>query len=127
MNSKKQIADWLESKRVAKLAAERELELRNKLIASLFDEAVIEGTETKQIGELKLTCTKRLNYSVNKKKAQALAADPAYADLFSWSPSLVISEYRKSQYRVTANDAEFMRNMQEAVTIKPGQPSLEVK
>lgn len=120
---------WQNAKNALELAKETELELRNEIVAGVFDPTKEEGTETFELGNgYKIKAVKKLNYTLNNEddavdraltKIEKLGAEGKFiADrLVKWKPDLSISEYRQL-------GDKYKKHIDEVLTVKPGTPSL---
>ena len=124
-NFDKMLLDWKAKKEVLEIAKAEEAEIRAQIVAKVFSEEKLEGTETYELGQgWKLKASKRLNYSLNNKddateKALEKLPDFVADRLVSWKPSLSIREYKQL-------DNNQRKIIDRVLTIKPGMPSLEL-
>lgn len=119
------IERWDRARRDLELFKKTELDLRNEIVARLFDASKDQGTEHFDLGNgYRLTAVKKMNYSLTNKNGETVTAlqalRPEVAQrLVSWSPTLSKTEYD----RLTSNEKILLTN---ALTIKPATPSLEL-
>ncbi len=106
-----------------------ELELRNEVVAMCFPSHKDEGTENVELGNgYKLKAVFKQNYTLDKEKIDdALTAIESMGPegqfiserLVKFEPKLQVREYKEL-------DSRFKVIVDEALTIKPGTPSLEI-
>jgi len=120
--------EWLEAKEAAdaaKAVIKRELELRKKVLAELFDPAK-EGTQKLELPDgRKLKAVVKYNRVLDKSavlpiipKLREMGVDPD--GVIDWSPKL-----RLRQFRQLPNEVRELFNG--ALEVKPATPSLEVE
>lgn len=134
------IAEWEDAKSQVEESSAKELRLRNELIASGFDPAKVEGSESIKLGNgWILKSVKKLYYSVNKgddldafeqfcHKAQL---DEVPKSLLRWKPEVNVSTYKDALPMLTSQmpgsiRSEFTKLLANLITVKPGQASLEL-
>jgi hypothetical protein len=119
-------AELLEEFRVAAIALKEikatELDLRNRITDVLL-EGADPGTHNFTFGEYICKAVKKLSYSFDKETLDQLMIDGQLSqeelDLIRWSPDLRIGDYKKAECDLEGID--------EALIVKPSQPTLEIK
>ena len=130
------LARWEHTAEQLEVLKTEEMRMRKILVDELGKPDKSEGAETIKLkAGWKLKITKNINYSAKRDAARALEAllpaDVAAA-LFRWNPEVNVSTYKNALplYRNTIQDAalaaQITEALIEAVTIKPGAPSLEL-
>lgn len=118
-NIDKDIATW--QRLVNKLADTKaaELAMRLKIAESILD-GKVKGSKTTVIGKYKMTATAKVNTKISREELQSMwkALLPEERQAVKFDPSLIAAEYKK-----LPNDS-ILNN---AITVKPGTPSLEIK
>lgn len=118
---------WGEAAAELASAKDRELKLRNAIVAAGFPSGIAEGVNNRELGQgYVLKATGKFNYSLDNKNngaavvavANALPAHVAQA-LFSWGADLKVAAYRSL-------DPTHKRLVDNVLTIKPGQSQLEL-
>ena len=111
--------DWLDAVEKLKDAQEWELRIRNS-ICELHLEDVLEGSKTETFEDLKITATARLNRTVDRVVLDSIWEDltPEEQAAINFKPDLRIGLYKP----IEASGGLLL----EAVTVKPGQPSLKI-
>lgn len=124
------IEAWHDAEVELGILKEQEKELRLRVIANVFDPAVSEGTETRELGNgYKLKCTKTVSVNIAAADVPALneALDKIEAmdggkfiveRLVKWSPRMSKSEY-------TNLNANMRGIIDDVVTIPPAAVKLE--
>lgn len=119
------IDEWATLKAEVSALSDKEMTLR-KAIANSFFPDKDEGAANMRLGDGRtLTATMKLNRTVSAEELYALEPELRehgipVDELIKWSPSLIVSAYRKlTPEKVAEFDA--------VLTIKPGAPTLEVK
>lgn len=130
------ILDWQEAEKALALAKAKEIELRNKVMATCFPAAEV-GTNTLDLGKgYKLKGVRKLNYSLANGEGQTDAALDAIAaignegvfiaeDLVGWTPKLSLTRYNKLE----ASNPTHMKIkavIDSVLTVNDGTPTLEV-
>lgn len=128
------IKRWYEiGPQLAALQAE-EHALRQAIVATMFDNTQLEGTEAVEIGGgWKLKTVKRQNISATNAANVMVnllnyvsALDPALGtELVDWKPDVRTKPYRKL-LEMAEQYADLKPLMSAAITIKPGMPELEL-
>lgn len=122
------LVEWANRKKALADATIAEYQLRLAIVEAEFPQAT-EGTNTIELGNgYKLKCTVKFNYNLDGEKTEDVLAKIAnlgnegtfIADrLVNWKPNLLVGEYRKLE-------GEYKRLFDEALTIKPGAPQVEI-
>jgi hypothetical protein len=111
-------------------AKETEAKLRTLIVSTLF--AHNEGSETIEIGNgYKLTACKKLNINATNAngETQALLAllPPGIREsLIDWKPAVSTTAYRELMDRLPALGPHVAQCVSDAITVKPGMPTLEI-
>lgn len=125
------IQAWSDAEKEIGIMKEVEKELRLRVVANVFDPAVTEGTETRELGNgYKLKCSKTISVNVAAADVPALnaALDKIESTdggkfiverLVKWSPRVSKSEYQKLD---TVNRGI----IDDVVTIPPAAVKLEI-
>lgn len=99
----------------------KELELRNEICDKLLEGLPV-GTHNFAKDGMKIKAVSSLNYSFDQTTLDDLINDDMLTaeelDLIRWKPELKVGDYKK---------AEFTENLDEALFVKPAQPTLEIK
>lgn len=129
------ITEWKNaSDQLTELKA-KEHTLRQALVAHLFDGTKLEGSDSIDIGwGYQLRLTRELAYNASNKDGETdklvealKARDPNLADsLIRWQPDVAKKVYKQVHALAEQHqDAEFLKLLHEAITLKPGMPKLE--
>jgi len=118
------LTQWNQLESFYKQVKSWEINLRNKVIKSLFGEGKDEGSETIELGGgWKLRCKKPMTYKLGTQADTEAMMDQlspaAPDDLIKWEPVLSVSSYRL----LSESDK---RVVDQVLTIKPGQASIEI-
>ncbi len=118
-------ADLLEEHRTTALALKeikaKELDLRNQICDKILDGL---GTGTHNFAKegMLIKAVASLNYSFDKVTLDELINEDMLTegelDCIRWKPELALANYKKT---------EFTENLDEALFVKPAQPTLEIK
>ena len=132
MTNDQLILAWKESQKELARIKKEEMELRNKVIAVIFNPSPdAEGTQNFDLGNnYKLKAVFKQSYSLQNKDGQldkAIARMEKLGDeaeyiidrLIKWKPELSISEYKNLPNA-------YCKILESALTIKPSAPSLEL-
>lgn len=127
MNSKKyldKLKDWTEASEQLAIWKAKEISLRNELFEEGFKDPEEGVNDLELPGGWVLKATHKINRTLDEASLPAalekLAAHGGKPDLVvKWKPDLSVSEYRK----LTEAQAQIL---EEAMTIKPGTPSLKL-
>ena len=99
-----------------------ELKLRNEITDVILAD-LEPGTHNFASHGMLIKAVKSLNYSFDKDTLQELIDDdmltPEELDLIRWKPELKLADYKKANFEV--------ENLNEALFVKPAQPTLEIK
>jgi len=117
--------DLLEEHRVIALTLKeikaKELELRNKICDKVLEGLGV-GTHNFAKDGMKIKAVSALNYSFDKETLDTMINEDILTaeetDLIRWKPELKLADYKK---------AKFTENLDEALFVKPAQPTLEIK
>jgi hypothetical protein len=111
--------EWLEATYALAKAKQEELLLRNAICTAHLEE-VIEGSNTKVFGNLKVTATAKLNRTIDRDVLDTIWEDltPDEQACIDFKPTIRLGLYKK----IEAEGGTLL----EAVTVKPGQASLKV-
>lgn len=135
------IMAWQQANETLTAAKNKELELRNRVFAEAFPNAVV-GTNTFDLGaKYELKGVRKLNYNLangNDETANALDEieklgneGPFIAErLVTWKPSLSVSEYKALQVdgpNPNPLHVKIKEIIDAVLTITDGTPTLEVK
>lgn len=134
------LTTWRELQIQAAAACEAEMKLRREIVAEMFDADKLEGTETVTLSNgWKLKADKKLYYNVTQGEplddlenfCEKVKGMPFFEELLRWKAELSLTTYKKSLplFRAMLPDArqkQLDKLIAEAVTTKPGAPSLEL-
>lgn len=119
------ISEWESTKRLAKTYVDQERILRAEIVATLFDAAVVKGTENLPLGNgYKLKCVKTEDYKLSdpvkvKEICDELPTSVS-ALLVKWKPELSSAAYNK------LTDVE-QALFNDVLEIKPGSPQVSLE
>ena len=119
------LQQWNEAKEELKRWRDKESELRDILVANLFNKDIVESTETIQLANgWTLKATKKLNYKLDNTQGEVAALCASLPDSLSrslvrWKPELSLSTYRKL-------DPHTKQRLDAMLIIDPSKPSLDL-
>lgn len=131
------LAEWEARQQLLAKAKEREMEFRKYVVSRAFPNAT-EGTNTVELNNgYALKANIKYNYKLADNKIVEDTLDKIakvgnqgsfIADrLVSWSPSFLLTEYRKLQEDKTEEGKTILKLVTEMLTIEEAAPSLEIK
>ena len=113
--------EWLELSMELRRIKGAELKLRKKICEDVLEEK-LEGAKTENVikGKYKLTATAKLNRTVDRSLLEAIWEDlsDTEKECIDYKPSLKLVNYKKVE--------ELGGKLLDAVTVKPGTPSLKI-
>jgi hypothetical protein len=119
------IGKWEATKALAKSYVDEERQLRAEIVATLFDAAVVKGTENLPLGNgYKLKCVKTEDYKLkNADAVDAILANFSASHgeaLVKWKPELSVSTYN-----LLSDEEKALFN--DVLEIKPGMPQVSLE
>ncbi len=95
---------------------EQELEIRTYLADALHDGE--EGSRTIKIGDVKVTISRPLNYSIDGPNAEKLAKDhgPESLEILKWKPTISVTGFKK-----------YLDIASEYCVVRPGPATVEFR
>lgn len=112
----------ISAKRVEDAAVAARREIDGQLAEFLADPSKPEGSISQKVDGFKVTCTFKLDRKVDSEELQKswskLPLD--VQNIFKWSPSLSVAEFRKLEDKAAASAARFF-------TTKEASPSIKIE
>ena len=121
----KLVQEWNEAREQLKYWNQKEGELREAVVTSVFTSTKTEGSETIDLAaDWKLKATKKFNYNLTNKDNSLVniirtMPQVIIENLVRWNPDLNLTVYRKL-------DSAMQELLTPVLTIKPAKPTLEL-
>jgi len=114
---------WIEAKAIEREAVEKRREIEDRIKVMMEIDDMHDSTTTKQIEDIKIKVTTRVNRKVSSDKLQDIAAESGLSDhlptLFRWKPEINMSVWKKTDSTITDK-------LLDAITTVPSRPSFQI-